>query len=200
VTKQIISELNQHSKGDKMKIGYDKNENKINAVEVTNDTLSNRGGLSFMFRYLDNIGISSKIEEKFGHLRKSRKGESIGECARQFMALCMDGTRHSLSRFDELKKDPGYAAVLERTPDTLISTSAAKRFLESSGVTPILHTARFLMSCSSGVLNRKNRKLLHFTLIPWYWIMMMQRNVKGAMLHTREYLVFSLFRLIGAPT
>lgn len=111
-----------------MKIGSDRNENKINAVEVTNDTLSNRGGLSFMLRYLDNIGIYSKIEEKFGYLRKSSKGESISECARQFMALCMDGTRHSISRFDELKKDTGYAAVLERTTDTLISTSAAKRF------------------------------------------------------------------------
>ena len=47
-----------------MKIGSDRNENKINAVEVTNDTLSNRGGLSFMLRYLDNIGIYSKIEPK----------------------------------------------------------------------------------------------------------------------------------------
>ena len=108
-----------------MKIGSDRNENKINAVEVTYDTLSNRGGLSFILRYLDNIGI---YEEKFGHLRKSRKGESIGECARQFMALCMDGTRHSISRFDELKKDPGYAPVLERDIDTLISTASAKRF------------------------------------------------------------------------
>jgi hypothetical protein len=111
-----------------MKIGSDRNENKINAVEITHDTLSNRGGLSIMLRYLDNIGIYSKIEKKFGHLRKSSKGETIGECARQFMALCMDGTRHSIARFDELKKDPGYAAVLERDTDTLISTAAAKRF------------------------------------------------------------------------
>ncbi len=113
-----------------MKIGYDRNENKINAVEITNDTLSNRGGLSFMLRYLDNIGISSMIEGRFGHLRKSSKGESIGECARQFMAFCMDGTKHSLVRFDELKKDPGYAAVLERDTKSLISTSSAKRFFK----------------------------------------------------------------------
>ncbi|NLE01918.1 MAG: hypothetical protein GX640_18795 [Fibrobacter sp.] len=64
-----------------MKIGSDKNESKINAVKITHDTLSNRGGLSIMLRYLDNIGIYSKIEEKFGYLRKSSKGESIGECA-----------------------------------------------------------------------------------------------------------------------
>ena len=111
-----------------MKIGSDRSENKINAVEITDDTLSNRGGLSFMLRYLDQIGVFSIVEDRFGHLRKSSKGESIGECARQFMAFCMDGTKHSMARFDELRKDPGYAAVLERDTDSLISTSAVKRF------------------------------------------------------------------------
>jgi len=111
-----------------MKIASDRNENKINSVEITNDTLSNRGGLAFMMRYLDGIGIPSMIENRFGHLRKSSKGESIGECARQIMAFCMDGTKHSISRFDELKKDCGYAAVLECNTDKLISTAATKRF------------------------------------------------------------------------
>ncbi len=113
-----------------MKIGYDRNECKIKNVEITNDTLSNRGGLSFMLRYLDKIGVSSMIEDRFGHLHKSSKGESIGECARQFIAFCMDGTKHSMVRFDELKRDPGYAAVLERNVDSLISTSAATRFFK----------------------------------------------------------------------
>lgn len=128
LSKVITTEENRHSKGDKMKIGSDIKENKINAVEITNDTLSNRGGLSFMLRYLDEIGVLPMVEDRFGHLRKSGKGETIGECARQFMAFCMDGTKHSMARFDELKKDPGYAAVLERNSDSLISTSAAKRF------------------------------------------------------------------------
>lgn len=111
-----------------MKIGSDRNECKINDVEITNDTLSNRGGLSFLLRYIDNSGLCSMIEDTFGHLRKSRKGESIGECARQFIALSMDGTKHSMARFDELKKDPGYAAVLERNVNSLISTASVKRF------------------------------------------------------------------------
>jgi len=128
--KLITTDKNRHSKGDKMKIGSDRSESKINDVAITNDTLSNRGGLSFMLRYIDSIGISSMIEERFGHLRKSSKGESIGECARQFMAFCMDGTKHSMVRFDELKKDPGYAAVLERDVSTLISTASAKRFFK----------------------------------------------------------------------
>jgi len=111
-----------------MKIGSDRHECKIDDVEITRDTLSNRGGLSFMLRYIDSIGLPAMIEEKFGHLRKSGKGETIGECARQFIAFCMDGTKHSIARFDELKKDPGYAGVLERNVDSLISTASAKRF------------------------------------------------------------------------
>lgn len=111
-----------------MKIDSDRKECKISDVEITNDTLSGRGGLSFMLRYLDNAGICSMIEEKFGHLRKSSKGESIGECARQIIAFFMDGTNHSIARFDELKKDPGHAAVLERRVSELLSTAAVKRF------------------------------------------------------------------------
>ena len=111
-----------------MKIGCDRNENKINDVAITGDTLSNRGGLSFIMRYLDKTGVFSKVEDRFGHMRKSNKGESIDECARQVVAFCMDGTKHSIARFDELKKDSGYAAVLERDTDSLMSTSAAKRF------------------------------------------------------------------------
>ena len=111
-----------------MKIGSDRKECKISDVEITNDTLSGRGGLSFILRYLNRTGILPMIEEKFGHLRKSGKGESISECARQFMAFCMDGTKHSIARFDELKKDKGYAAVLERNTSELLSTASMKRF------------------------------------------------------------------------
>ena len=60
-----------------MKIGSDRNENKINDVEITNDTLSNRGGLTFMLRYMDKTGILPMIEDRFGHLRKSSKGETM---------------------------------------------------------------------------------------------------------------------------
>ncbi len=113
-----------------MKIGSDRKECKINDVAITDETLSNRGGLSFMMRYMDKTGISAKIEDRFGHLRKSGKGESISECARQFMAFCIDGTKHAIARFDELKKDSGYAAVIERDCKSLISTSSAKRFFK----------------------------------------------------------------------
>lgn len=113
-----------------MKIGCDRRDCKINKVEITDDTLSNRGGLSFLMRYIDNTGLASMIENTFGHLRKSSKGESISEITRQFMAFCIDGTKHSIARFDELKKDQGYAAVLECKSDKLMSTAAIKRFFK----------------------------------------------------------------------
>jgi hypothetical protein len=72
-----------------MKIGSDIKECKINGVDITNDTLSNRGGLSFMLRYIDTTGILSKIEDKFGYLRKSSKGETISECSRQMIAFVL---------------------------------------------------------------------------------------------------------------
>ncbi|KMQ52128.1 hypothetical protein CHISP_0809 [Chitinispirillum alkaliphilum] len=92
---------------DEMKICSDRKECKISDVEITNDTLSARSGLSLMLRYIDKTGLFTMIKQKFGHLRKSSKGDLIGECVCQFMAFCMDGTKHSIARFDELKKDPG---------------------------------------------------------------------------------------------
>ncbi len=111
-----------------MKIALKTNERKINNIGITKDTLSERGGLSFINRYIDSLGLFEKIEKRFGHLRKSSKGKDISEIVRQIMAFCMDGSSHALSRFDELKKDPGYASVLERSMDELISTAMAKRF------------------------------------------------------------------------
>lgn len=72
-------------------------------------------------RYIGNTGLASMIENAFGHLRQSGKSESISEITRQFIAFCIDGTKHSIARFDELKKDPGYAAVLECKIDKLTS-------------------------------------------------------------------------------
>lgn len=81
---------NRHSKGDKLKIGYDRSESKIDDVPNTDDTLSNQGGLSFMLRNNNTNSILSMIEERFGQLHKSSTGKSIGERARQFIAFCMD--------------------------------------------------------------------------------------------------------------
>ncbi|NLW33621.1 MAG: hypothetical protein GXY77_19415 [Fibrobacter sp.] len=121
------------------------------------------------------------IEKKFGHLRRSGKGETISECARQFMVFYMDGTKHSIARFGELIKDPGYAAVLERDVDSLISTTSPKRFSVNSAEILMRYTDQYLTNYSSGVLNRKNFLLLHCILIQCCLITMMQKNEKDIM-------------------
>lgn len=113
-----------------MKIGSKFKNSKINTVEITTDNLSDRGGLLFFLRYIDKIGFLQTVEDKFGYLRKSSKGESISELVRQFLAFSFDGTSHSISRFDELKNDPGYAGTTERTTDGLASTATMKRFFK----------------------------------------------------------------------
>lgn len=111
-----------------MKIEWDKGNCKIDAIEITQDTLSNRGGLSFALRYIDSLGFFDKIEHRLGHLRKSSKADTISEVTRQIAAYFLDGSSHAISGFDALKKDTGYAAVLERPIEGLVSTATVKRY------------------------------------------------------------------------
>ena len=56
-----------------------KSNNFIDSVEITNDTLTSRGGLSLFVRYLRNIGLLSHLESEFGGIRKSRKRQAVAE-------------------------------------------------------------------------------------------------------------------------
>ena len=111
-----------------MKIESDEGSCKINGIEITNDTLSNRGGLLFALRYVDSIGFLDKVEQQLGHLRKSSKAATMREATRQIIAYFLDGSSHAISGFDILKNDPGYSAVLERTQQELLSTATIKRY------------------------------------------------------------------------
>jgi len=54
-----------------------KSNNFFDCVEVTNDTLTGRGGLSLFVRYLRNSGLLPHLESEFGNIRKSRKGQAV---------------------------------------------------------------------------------------------------------------------------
>ena len=47
---------------------------RIKSVAITNDTLTSRGGISLFVKYLQAIDIVRLLLEKFGGLKKSRKG------------------------------------------------------------------------------------------------------------------------------
>ena len=104
--------------------------NRINKVEITNDTLTGRGGLSLFSRYLERVGIYQLLEEAFGGLRRSRKGLPIWSLFHQVLCFLFDGTSRHLNYFDHLKKEEGYAGVIEHGVDDMASSHTIKRFFK----------------------------------------------------------------------
>ncbi len=116
---------------------------RINKIETTPDTLTGRGGLALFSRYLEQVGILEIMEEKLGHLRKSSKGLPIWILFKQVFCFLFDGTSSHMTYFDALKKDPGYAAVIETDPSDMASSHTVKRFFTLFGwwMSPIFRWA-----------------------------------------------------------
>jgi hypothetical protein len=118
-----------------MKIASNKSSRKISGIEITNEIINGRGGLSLVMRYLDSLGILARIENQYGHFRKSSKGDPIGELVRQIMAYFINGDLRAISGFDSLRNDNGYAAILERSATELIGSAKVKRFFKKFNCT-----------------------------------------------------------------
>lgn len=103
----------------------------IDAVAITSDTLTGRGGLSLFVRYLRNVEIFPQLETFFGSLRRSRKGQPISDIFKQLFCFFIDGTSRHLTYFDALAQDTGYAAATETDPTGMLSSHAVKRFFRS---------------------------------------------------------------------
>ena len=103
----------------------------IDAVDVTNDALTSRAGLTLFVRYLRNIALFPYLEQLFSPVRKSGKGQAVTEIFKQLFCFLMDGTSRHLVYFDALKKDEGYAKTIETDSLHLISSHAVKRFYQS---------------------------------------------------------------------
>ncbi len=105
-------------------------KSKIDKVESTSDTMTSRAGLSLFVRYLENIGILVYLVTLFGAVRKSRKGLAVEEVFKQLFCFFLDGTSSSLSTFDDLKEDQGYAGAIESRKEDLLSRASVTRFFE----------------------------------------------------------------------
>ncbi len=103
---------------------------KIDQVESTSDTMTSRAGLSLFVRYLEKIGTLAYLVRLFGGVRKSRKGVPVEEVFKQLFCFFLDGTSSSLSYFDDLKEDQGYAAAIESRKEDLLSRASVTRFFE----------------------------------------------------------------------
>jgi hypothetical protein len=107
---------------------------RIKSVEITHDTLTSRGGISLFVKYLQAIAILPLLLEKFGGLKKSRKGVALKNLFLQVLCFFFDGTSPHINYFDQLQEDAGYTAVLEVGGDQMASSHAMKRFFGTFGV------------------------------------------------------------------
>src|SRR2546426_8622205 len=107
---------------------------RISKLGTTNDTLTSRGGLAFFVKYVEAIGVLGLLLAKFDGIKKSAKGVSVGNLFLQALYFFFDGTSRHVSYFDELKKDAGYAAVVEMPDKQVASSHAVKRFFGAFGV------------------------------------------------------------------
>lgn len=103
---------------------------KISKVEVTTDTLTGRGGVALFVRYLSQVNIYPLLVDAFGSLRRSEKGQPIWNIFKQLFCFFYDGTSRHLVYFDQLKRDEGYAAVLENRLGEMMGSHQVKRFLK----------------------------------------------------------------------
>lgn len=102
---------------------------KITKIGITNEKISARGGLSLILRYVEKTGLYGLISNTvLSLLSKSNKGLQLPEFLKQMFAFCIDGTNTSISYFDQLKTDEGYAAILETNTEELASSHQIKRF------------------------------------------------------------------------
>lgn len=100
----------------------------ISKVGITEDTLTGRGGLALFSRYIRHVGIFEHLEQLFGPLRKSGKGQPVSRLFHQLFCFLVDGTSRHLVHFDTLKEDEGYARGIETAPGEMVSSHAVKRF------------------------------------------------------------------------
>lgn len=117
---------------------------RIDDIDVTSDSLTSRAGLAVFIRYLAALSIFPVLEQFFGRIRKSSKGQPIVEIFKQLFVFLADGTSRHLTRFDALKKDVGYAQTVESDPKQLLSSHAVKRFFKAFSL-PLVHAFRKLL-------------------------------------------------------
>jgi len=107
-----------------------KSKCKIKKVDVTKDTLTGRGGMALFVRYLSQVSIYALLLESFGNLRRSQKGQPVWNVFKQIFCFFYDGTSRHLVYFDQLKRDEGYAAVIENSSEEMIGSHQVKRFFK----------------------------------------------------------------------
>jgi hypothetical protein len=105
--------------------------NEIQEIGITQESLTGRGGLAFIVKYIKNINVVTIISEAFNGIRKNRKGKDIESIITQQIYNAIDGSKQTMTRFDELKSDKGYLKTIEITKQEAVSSHVMKRFFRA---------------------------------------------------------------------
>ena len=135
---------------------------KIHKLEVTDDTLTSRGGLAFFVKYVETIGIVELLLNKFAGIKKSIKGVSVRNLFLQVLYFFFDGTSRHLSYFDELQREEGYRAVVEMPAKQMASSHAMKRFFRAFA---IFHAGAFRWVLQELFLWRLRREKMRVVML-----------------------------------
>ena len=130
-TQQVEDLMKENSRN------YRKKEQKIDAIETTNERLTGRAGLALFVAYLHQIQVFPLLDRYFGSIRKSKKGVPVFELFKQVLCFMADGTSRHLSYFDQLAADPGYAGSIETDMSQMASSHRIKRFFKAFAWTRI---------------------------------------------------------------
>jgi hypothetical protein len=135
---------------------------KIHKLEVTDDTLTSRGGLAFFVKYVEAIGIVELLLNKFAGIKKSIKGVSVRNLFLQVLYFFFDGTSRHLSYFDELQREEGYRAVVQMPAKQMASSHAMKRFFRAFA---IFHAGAFRWVLQELFLWRLRREKMRVVML-----------------------------------
>jgi hypothetical protein len=105
--------------------------NEIQGIGITDESLTGRGGMAFLVKYIKKIKAMTLIVEAFKGIRKSRKGKDIEKIIAQLIYNAIDGTKQTMTRFDELKEDKGYLKTIETSKQDAASSHTMKRFFNA---------------------------------------------------------------------
>jgi hypothetical protein len=104
---------------------------KIQEIGITRESLTGRGGMAFIIKYIKNINVISVVSEVFKGIRKSRKGKDIETIIEQMIYNSIDGSKQTMTRFDELKEDGSYLKTIEINENEAVSSHSMKRFFKA---------------------------------------------------------------------
>ena len=135
-------------------------KNEITEIGITKDSLTGRGGLAFILRYLKKINVIPLIGKVFAGVRKSKKGKDIETIISQLMCFFMDGSKFTMTRFDELAKDAGYQKTIEAGPDDASSSHVIKRFFAAANKTMFKELQKILLKIFIWRLKIENPKVI----------------------------------------